>query len=174
MYLRQLQGIEQSFQSPLQSPLPFTPSLQRMRLHARSQQSPRISHQALFTIRCEHFPSEKVLDGEVRPPNNMDSAKSSAPEEAVKEWSDTFFSGGSLSAARAAAGGVIEAVRRVFGPDPAPRRAVVIVRPPGHHAGPAGLSDGASSCGFCLFNNVMIACLYAIDNFPLTVSRSFC
>lgn len=43
--------------------------------------------------------------------------------------------------------------------------AFCVVRPPGHHAGPNGL-EGASSCGFCIFNSVAIGALHALARYP--------
>lgn len=37
------------------------------------------------------------------------------------------------------------------------------MRPPGHHAGRDGLIEGASSCGFCIFNSVAVAALHALS-----------
>lgn len=68
---------------------------------------------------------------------------------------DTFFSKGSLQAATRAAGSVVAAVDAVCF-DKSTRKAMCIVRPPGHHAGIEGIVPGATSCGFCIFNNVMI------------------
>ena len=51
------------------------------------------------------------------------------------------------------------------------RNAFVCVRPPGHHAGTDGLLTTASSCGFCVFNNVMIAALHALEKFPDVVKK---
>lgn len=39
----------------------------------------------------------------------------------------------------------------------------VLERPPGHHAGRAGVALGAPTLGFCLFNNVAIAAKYLIE-----------
>jgi acetoin utilization deacetylase AcuC-like enzyme len=38
-----------------------------------------------------------------------------------------------------------------------------LVRPPGHHAGLNGKAMGASTQGFCIFNNVAAGALYALD-----------
>jgi acetoin utilization deacetylase AcuC-like enzyme len=61
---------------------------------------------------------------------------------------DTVVSPKSYDVARLAAGAVCDAVSRVLSGED--RRALCLVRPPGHHA----LADAAM--GFCLFNNVAI------------------
>jgi acetoin utilization deacetylase AcuC-like enzyme len=59
---------------------------------------------------------------------------------------------------------VIMAVDKVLNGDA--RNAFVPLRPPGHHAGPAGLVYSDDGCptesqGFCLINHVAIAAAYA-------------
>lgn len=66
---------------------------------------------------------------------------------------DTFMSQRSLTTAKLAAGGGIEAVKGVL--SGTYRHSYVVVRPPGHHA----LAD--RPMGFCLFNNVALAARYA-------------
>lgn len=68
---------------------------------------------------------------------------------------DTFVSDGSREAAGRAAGAVVAAVDAVLaGQD---RAAFCAVRPPGHHAEPA------QAMGFCLYNNVAIGALHALE-----------
>ena len=71
-----------------------------------------------------------------------------------KELSDTFFSPGTMAAALRAAGGVVHAVEQVLRNNA--RTAFVCVRPPGHHAGTDGATEGAPSSGFSILNNAMI------------------
>jgi len=74
---------------------------------------------------------------------------------------DTFVSRRSYEVARMAAGSAIDAVRQVMlrGSN---ARAVCLLRPPGHHALPAG------GMGFCLFNHVALAARYAVKTLGLS------
>ncbi|KAK8795445.1 hypothetical protein WA588_004286, partial [Blastocystis sp. NMH] len=93
------------------------------------------------------------------------------PSDKIKDEAicDTSFSKGSLQAALRAAGGAIHAVDKIVSNEF--RNAFACIRPPGHHAGTDGLLTTASSCGFCVFNNVMIAALYALDTYPDLIHR---
>ena len=66
---------------------------------------------------------------------------------------DTLVSGGSLNAARVAAGGVLAAVDAVMAGEVG--TAFCAVRPPGHHA------TRDRGMGFCIFNNAAVAARYA-------------
>jgi acetoin utilization deacetylase AcuC-like enzyme len=68
---------------------------------------------------------------------------------------DTWIGPGTNRAARLAAGSAVNAVRDVLGG--APRTAFCAIRPPGHHARPAG------AMGFCLFGNIAAAAAEAVD-----------
>lgn len=77
---------------------------------------------------------------------------------------ETFVTGGSMEAARAAVGGLLALVDEAFEPEGA-RRGLALCRPPGHHAG------RACSEGFCLLNNVAVAAAYARATQPALVKR---
>jgi len=68
---------------------------------------------------------------------------------------DTYITPASYRVALLAAGGAVEAVRAVL--EGRAEAALALVRPPGHHARPA------QGMGFCLFNNVALAALYALE-----------
>ncbi len=75
---------------------------------------------------------------------------------------DTFTSPESFVVATLAAGAVVAAVDHVLGTEPspradatAPRRALAVVRPPGHHA------ERDRAMGFCLFNNIAVGAAHA-------------
>ncbi len=66
---------------------------------------------------------------------------------------DTYTSPESAEIARLSAGAAIQAVERVM--DGAGRRALALVRPPGHHA------ERDRAMGFCIYNNVAAASAHA-------------
>jgi len=72
---------------------------------------------------------------------------------------DTQTSAGSYRAALLAAGGLCEAVKLVNAGEL--DNAFALVRPPGHHA------EKSRAMGFCLFNNVAIAAMYAREQLGL-------
>lgn len=72
---------------------------------------------------------------------------------------DTLFGPHTLQVARAAVGGVLNAVQGVL--EGRYRNAFCAVRPPGHHA------TTKRGMGFCVFNNVAIAARYAMQEYGL-------
>ncbi len=69
---------------------------------------------------------------------------------------DTYMSAGSVRAAKLAAGACAEATTRVL--DGQYQRAFCAIRPPGHHA------ELMDAMGFCLFNNVAVASMLALEH----------
>ena len=85
----------------------------------------------------------------------LEPAFAEARDAKVRLDPDTFISAGSREAAYRAAGACVAAVDAVMrGEDDT---AFCAVRPPGHHAEPA------APMGFCIFNNVAVAALHALD-----------
>ncbi len=72
---------------------------------------------------------------------------------------DTVVSSNSVDAAYLAAGAACNAVERVLQGES--KRALCLVRPPGHHARPQG------AMGFCLLGNIAIAAKIAVEEFEL-------
>src|SRR5208282_442303 len=68
---------------------------------------------------------------------------------------DTVCGPSSFDIASLAAGTVVNAVRRVVGGEDS--TALCLVRPPGHHA------LAGKAMGFCIFNNVAVAAMAAIE-----------
>ncbi len=83
-----------------------------------------------------------------------------APEDGFYEIdADTRMGKHTLSAALHAAGAVIKATDIVMSGQY--QHAYCNIRPPGHHA------EHDQSMGFCFFNNIAIAALYALEHYPL-------
>jgi len=86
----------------------------------------------------------------IHPQTFVDAMFAASPAEGMHRLDpDTVLSPGSLTAARRAAGAVLDAVEAVA--QGQHQRAFCAVRPPGHHAEPA------TAMGFCVFSNVAIA-----------------
>src|ERR1700722_3153374 len=99
--------------------------------------------------RAAPFVTRVELDS-VHDPAFVEALFAAAPTEGrLKLDEDTSMSPGSLTAARRAAGAVVDAVRSVARGEI--DRAFCAIRPPGHHAEPDRVM------GFCLFSNIAIA-----------------
>lgn len=81
------------------------------------------------------------------------------PMKLVNIDPDTAMNPYTLEAARRAAGALVQATDKVMNGEV--DNAFCNIRPPGHHA------ESDRSMGFCLFSNVAIAALYAIEHYQL-------
>ena len=92
-------------------------------------------------------------------PDLLDAVLETHPAQRILLDPDTVLSPASAEAALRAAGAAVAAVDAVL--TGKTRRAFCAVRPPGHHA----TRDAAM--GFCLFNNIAVAALHALDKHGL-------
>ncbi len=94
------------------------------------------------------------------PADHVASIEAAAPQDGwARIDADTSMSPGSLEAARRAVGGCIAAVDAVLTGETT--NAFVACRPPGHHA------EKTRAMGFCLYSNVAIAALHALNTHGL-------
>ena len=92
-------------------------------------------------------------------PDLLEAVLETHPAQRILLDPDTVLSPASADAALRAAGAAVAAVDAVLSGKT--RRAFCAVRPPGHHA----TRDAAM--GFCLFNNIAVAALHALDKHGL-------
>jgi acetoin utilization deacetylase AcuC-like enzyme len=85
----------------------------------------------------------------VHQPEYIETVKATRGRAAMMD-PDTFTSPDTEEIARAAAGAAIVAVEHVLAPGSG-RRALVLVRPPGHHA------EADKAMGFCFYNSIAVA-----------------
>ena len=85
----------------------------------------------------------------------LEPAFAEARETRVRLDPDTYISAGSREAAYRAAGACVAAIDAVMAGED--EMAFCAVRPPGHHAEPI------SPMGFCIFNNVAIGAVHALE-----------
>ncbi|KAJ6780925.1 hypothetical protein PWT90_06833 [Aphanocladium album] len=108
---------------------------------------------------CETAESKLALGGrELQRPDNIERDE---PAQPLHEG-DLYLCAESLDAMEGALGAVCDGVDAVFSPAPAPRRAFVAVRPPGHHCAAAHPS------GFCWVNNVLVGIMHGALTYGLT------
>ncbi len=95
------------------------------------------------------------------PPGHVAAIEAASPAEGFARIDeDTSMSPGSLEAAQRAVGGACAAVDAVLAGEV--HNAFVAMRPPGHHA------EKTRAMGFCLYSNVAIAALHALENHGLS------
>ena len=92
-------------------------------------------------------------------PELLDAVLETHPAHRILLDPDTVLSPASAEAALRAAGAAVAAVDAVLTGKTG--RAFCAVRPPGHHA------TGDVAMGFCLFNNIAVAALHALDKHGL-------
>jgi acetoin utilization deacetylase AcuC-like enzyme len=115
-----------------------------------------------LSSRCERVAWEPISIERlcrVHSAQHVDAVKALAKQGGGQIEADTVMSPKSYDVALMAAGAVCDAVTRVVRGDQ--RRALCLVRPPGHHA------LAGNPMGFCLFNNVATGARLAIDEFEL-------
>jgi len=96
----------------------------------------------------------------VHPPEYIEAIRAAAPQRGIVHLDpDTAMSPGTLDAALRAAGAAVLATDLVIGG--AAESAFCSVRPPGHHA------TRTRAMGFCIFNNVAVAALHALEHHGL-------
>ncbi len=114
-----------------------------------------LGHELFSGLKREEPPkADFEAIGRVHAHAYIEAIRNAAPsEDIVYLDGDTMMSPGSLRAAQYAAGAGLRAVEAVMTGEV--KTAFCAVRPPGHHAEPR------HAMGFCLFNNIAIAALYA-------------
>uniref|UniRef100_A0A146M156 Protein deacetylase HDAC6 n=2 Tax=Lygus hesperus TaxID=30085 RepID=A0A146M156_LYGHE len=88
--------------------------------------------------------------------------KEMSPKELIKmkdAFHSVYFHQESYQAARLAAGCLLQVVDSVMTGESS--NGVAVIRPPGHHA------DIDDPCGFCIFNSVSVAAMYAMKQYNL-------
>jgi len=101
---------------------------------------------------------DRAAIARVHPETYIDALEGAFPKEGERGVSldaDTYISSGSREAAYRAAGAAVAAVDAVMAGED--QMAFCAVRPPGHHAEPT------RPMGFCIFNNVAIGALHALE-----------
>ena len=94
------------------------------------------------------------------PQAHFDRIRAAVPQRGASSLDpDTHVSAGSLQAALRAAGACVKAVDLVV--EGSAKNAFCAIRPPGHHA------ETARAMGFCLFGNVAIGAMHALEHHGL-------
>jgi len=102
------------------------------------------------------------FDGkQISPLPIVPSPQQPRPQEGYFDTEDTTICQTSHVAAMQAASIVCKGIDIVLDKENGRKRAFCLVRPPGHHVGRHGRTNGCCSHGFCLLNNVAIGISHA-------------
>lgn len=109
--------------------------------------------------RCECTPSEQLtrsMTTKVHAPGYVSFMLNAMKKESYS-WvdEDTYLSPGTLPAVSRAMCCIDALINKALAGDKEPK--LLLVRPPGHHAGVRGAAMGCPTLGFCIFNNVAVA-----------------
>ncbi|XP_051739909.1 polyamine deacetylase HDAC10 [Ctenopharyngodon idella] len=131
-----------------------------------------VSYEALKTHgvaqRCTQVPVRQATEQEILLAHSEEylEAVKQTPKMTVEElkafskkYNDVYFHQNIYHCAKLAVGAVLQLVDSVMKREV--RNGMALVRPPGHH------SQRSAANGFCVFNNVAIAALYAKKNYNL-------
>jgi acetoin utilization deacetylase AcuC-like enzyme len=113
----------------------------------------RFERGQIRTASCEEI-------SRVHEPDYIQQVERWAASDGGQVETDTVMSRDSYEVARQAAGCAVDAVEQVVAGKY--RRALCLIRPPGHHALPE------APMGFCLFNNVAVAARHAVHRLGLS------
>ena len=91
--------------------------------------------------------------------NDVFAKAPTAHDEHIWLDPDTVMTAGTLEAALYAAGSGINGIDEIM--QQANQRVFCAIRPPGHHA------TRSAAMGFCIFNNIAVAALYALHHYPV-------
>ncbi|MBI1236629.1 MAG: histone deacetylase family protein [Alphaproteobacteria bacterium] len=113
--------------------------------------------------RIQARPATREEVGRMHTPAHLDAVFNGEPgsHEAFHGFDfDTYMCRGSLNAALRGAGAAVQAVDMIMAGEA--EAAFCATRPPGHHA------ERNRPMGFCLFNNIGVAAMHALDHYGLS------
>jgi len=129
-------------------------------MHVEDQYLSQTQYQVIMKA-CREPPEVEKKPRKKKKPEKDDTEKEADDSNEKKSpvMSDTVINKNSLKAALCAAGAACKAVDIVL--CNSKTNVFVCTRPPGHHAGRFGCTEGCLSTGFCLLNNAAIALVYS-------------
>ncbi|BFZ62894.1 histone deacetylase [Saitoella coloradoensis] len=124
-----------------------------------SSRSERLSHECVTDIHGDDYPT--ILHNHI---HTAPGLLAKGELEVPQGWpsGDLYLSAGTQSALEGCVGAVMDGVDAVCAPTSSTKKALCLIRPPGHHCAPEAPS------GFCFINNVAIAASYATKKYGIT------